>query len=80
MNKDDYKILSILNNNECTNEIKSISIYTIADTTGYNITKIRRSIKTLMLLNYIAEGALQNRKKCYYITQNGINKLSEYAE
>lgn len=80
MNKDDYKILSILNNNECTNDIKSISIYKISEITGYNLTKVRRSIKTLMLLEYVNEGALQNKKKCYYITLNGINKINEYNE
>lgn len=77
LSRNDYKILSVLYQYECTNELKSITINKINELSDLSVSKVRVSIKTFKNMDYIAEGVLQHKAKTYYITELGIEKLQQ---
>lgn len=75
LSKNDYKILLKLYENNCTTEMRSYSIKKLCEITELSVNKIRSTIKTFMILDYIAEGCVQHNAKTYFITVNGIQKI-----
>lgn len=77
LSKNDYNVLIMLYQQECTNELKSYTLQQIHQNTNLSISKLRDTIKAFRLLNYINDGLVNNKSKTYYITQQGIEKLTQ---
>jgi DNA-binding transcriptional regulator GbsR (MarR family) len=77
LNKNDYKILLLLGQEQCFTEFKSFTLATLSEKTHYSIAKLRSSVKLLKALGYISEGAMYGQKKTYYITELGLLKIKE---
>lgn len=74
-NKNDYKILTVLMDNQCYSKIASLTYKQISNNTKLSIPKIRISIKNFTLLDLIAEGAKDGISHTFYITEKGIDFL-----
>lgn len=80
MTKNDFKILSVLFKDKCTNEMKSYTIIKLSQVSEFSITKIRACIKTFLEEGDIAEGYKSGSAKSYYITQKGIEKVMKFIQ
>lgn len=80
LNKNDYKILSILDENSCNSSLRSYTLKKIAEISGFSISKLRITIRLLKLMGYAKEGANSARSKTYYITELGKLKLEELTK
>lgn len=79
-NKNDYLILEILIGNECTSPYKSISTTCIIEKCNYSHVKVRQVLKSLLIVEFIKEGAKDGNKKTYYVTEKGKAHYKEIME
>lgn len=75
LSKNDYKMLYLLYELGCTNDMKSLTIVKISKDCNLSVSKIRVSVKRFKELGYISEGIPQCCAKTYYITEQGLNKI-----
>ncbi|MCD3217345.1 transcriptional regulator [Clostridium botulinum C] len=75
VNKNEYKILIMLKENQCTTELKSFTYTKLCNISKLSMSTVRRSIKKFLVLQYVKEGCKQGISKTFYITPNGIEKL-----
>lgn len=76
-NKNDYKILSILDASECYSSVMSFTIKKISEETQLSIPKIRLTLKNFLIAEFIKEGAKEGVGKTFYITNKGVEFLNE---
>jgi DNA-binding transcriptional regulator GbsR (MarR family) len=74
-NKSDYRILGVLQADQCLTEISSYSIKQISEKTNLSIPKIRLVLKSFLLMNLVQEGAKDGISKTFYISEKGIGFL-----
>ena len=77
LSKNDYKILMIMYQHQCINELHSYTINKIKEITNLSIPKIRGTIYKFKKLNYTSEGLQSNHAKTYYVTRDGIEKINQ---
>jgi DNA-binding transcriptional regulator GbsR (MarR family) len=75
LSKNDYKVLYLLYELGCTNDMKSLTISKISKDCSLSIPKVRVSVRYFKELEYIKEGIPQCSAKTYYITEQGLNKI-----
>lgn len=75
-NKNDYKILSHLLENECFSEIASLSIKQISTFTALSIPKVRLTLKSFLLTGIVNLGAKDGVSNTYYLTEKGIDFIN----
>lgn len=75
--KSQFKVLKVLHDCKCTNEIKSYKIDKIMESTTLSKNTVRKCLKYLKEQEYVKEGALSHKAKSYYVTQKGILKMEE---
>ena len=75
-NKSDYRILGVLQADQCFTEISSFSIKQISEKTNLSIPKIRLVLKSFLIMKLIEEGAKDGISKTFYISEKGIDFLN----
>lgn len=75
LSKNDIKVLHILNKNECTSPMKSITLQKIEYESMLSYNQVRYSIEKLFEEKYIKQGHKQINSSTYYITKTGIEEL-----
>lgn len=73
LNKNDYKILGLLINEECFSPLKSLTITQLISSTELSRSKVIMTKNNFLLLGFIKEGSKDSNSKTYYITDKGIN-------
>lgn len=76
LSKTDYRVLESLRKNRCYSKLIAFTIKQIIDDSGLSISTVRRSIKILISLNYIDNGAKAGHSNTFYMTDKG---KKEYA-
>lgn len=77
MDKLDYAILNVLQENQCFRRIQSITRNSIMDVLEVKKVTLHRRLNQLLISGYIANGLLEGREHTYYITDTGSNLLEE---
>lgn len=77
ISNNDFQVLLILNQLESFMQFTALSLEQLSNESRLTIAQLRTCIKTLKLLRYINDGALQGHSKTYYIAASGIEKLKE---
>lgn len=81
MTKNDIFVLGTIKKIEATNSLKSVPLSTLLKNTNLSATKVRSTLKLLMTEELIEEGYMQKNAKTYYITEKGMELLSNlYAD
>lgn len=76
-NKNDYIILQQLIGNECITPFRSLTIKYLVEVCKFSHIKIRQTIKTFQIYNYIKEGSRDGNTKTYYVTDLGVKHYME---
>lgn len=76
-NKNDYIILETLVGNECITPFRSLTIKHLVNACKFSHIKIRQTIKTFQIYDYIKEGSRDGNTKTYYVTNLGVKHYME---
>lgn len=77
MDKLDFAILNVLQENESVNRIQTLSRKEMLEALDINKVTLYKRIKNIINQNYIAQGLNEGREHTYYITKEGIKLLQE---
>ncbi len=77
MDKLDYAVLNVLNEQEANSKLKAISIADILEELSVNEKTLARRIKAINEQGYIEQGLKVGKAYTYYITESGKNILEE---
>ena len=80
MNKNDYKLLMILDKDECNSSVKSKTAARIATEANLCGSKVRRTLNEFVNMNYVKEGMKEGNARSFYITSKGKEKLVEILD
>ncbi len=80
MDKLDYAILNVLQENQCFKRIQSITRSGIMDVLEIKKVTLHRRLNRLLTEGYIAQGLHEGREHTYYITDTGLKLLEEALE
>lgn len=76
-NKNDYTILEKLIGYECKTPFRSITINYLVKFCKFSHIKIRQTIKTFQMYDFVREGSRDGNTKTYYVTDSGIEHYKE---
>ena len=77
MDKLDYAILNVLQENQCFRKIQAITRNNIMDVLEVKKVTLHRRLNQLLISGYIAKGLHEGREYTYYITDTGSKLLEE---
>lgn len=77
MDKLDYAILNVLQENQCFRKIQAITRNDIMKVLEIKKVTLHRRVNQLVLSGYIAKGLHERREHTYYITDIGLKLLEE---
>ena len=77
MDKLDYAILNLLQEQQATSKLKAITIHEILEEMSINEKTLARRIKKIVESGNAAEGFKVGRAFSYYITLEGVKRLEE---
>ncbi|WP_069997768.1 winged helix-turn-helix domain-containing protein [Cellulosilyticum sp. I15G10I2] len=77
MDKLDFAVLNILQEQQATMKMTAISRKEILEALEINEKTLFRRIKVMMNLGYIKEGFKVGKSYTYFITENGVNTFRE---
>lgn len=80
MNRNEVLVMQELLNKNCLNQLKSLTINTLAKSVGLSYCSIRNIIRSLVLGEYCDIGLKKGKSETYYITKKGIDKIEELRE
>ena len=80
ISSNDYNILSIFHNNNCTNEKSAFTINQIQKEIKISVGTIRKTLILLQDLNYINKGFQHWKASSYFITEIGIEYINKFQE
>ena len=79
-NKNDYIILESLIGNECITPFRSLTVKYLVDNCKFSHVKIRQTIKTFQIYDYVKEGSRDGNTKTYYVTNLGVKHYMEVMD
>ena len=77
MDKLDYAILNVLQENQCFRKIQAITRHNIMDVLEVKKVTLHRRLNQLLISGHIAKGLHEGREHTYYITGTGSKLLEE---
>lgn len=77
LDMEEFKVLSYLMQEKCITEYYSKTRSEIVQSNNISDSKVYRCIKKLKALNYITEGYKNEKKKTYYLTEQGMKLIVE---
>ncbi len=77
MTRNDVRILDVLEQKKCVNQLQAITIRKITDEVKLSHTTVRNTVKGLTVGKLIAQGLGSGNALTYFITQQGISFLKE---
>lgn len=75
LTKNDFLVLHILNKNQYTSMINSITLQKLESESTLSYNQVRYSIEKLLDEKYIRQGHKQVNSLTYYITKTGIETI-----
>ncbi len=80
MNKIEILLLKILQHNNCTSQLNSMTAFCMSrqENWGLKCDTIYRYLRKLLKNGYLENGLQDGKQKTFYITQKGIRKLEEF--